>query len=388
MKKSIIWFILSLLLTVTIFYPLEISSQSVAKQTEIRGVWITKNDSDVWLDSKKLSEAMEELASLNFNTVYPVVWNSGYVAYDSEVAKGVGIPIIKGEGNWDIVAEIVYQAHRSGLLVIPWFEFGFMTPPSSELAVYHPQWLTSRRDGSLTSETAAGEVVWLNPFHPEVQQLIMDLVVEICSRYQVDGIQFDDHLALPKDFGYDAYTVILYREEMNKNPPANPQDEEWIKWRADKITEFMVRLRQRLKQINPRLIVSVAPNPYRQAYNFSLQDWQRWVDLDIVDEVIIQVYRDDLTSFVRELNQPEVQKVKQKIPTGVAILTGLRNKPTPITLVENKVRQARRHGLGVAFFYYETLWRGLGGETPDLRKAVVRALFYQPMPRFPILTAG
>lgn len=82
--------------------------------------------------------------------------------------------------------------------------------------------------------------------------------------------------------------------------------------------------------------------------------------MDIVDEVIIQVYRDDLTSFVRELNQPEVQKVKQKIPTGVAILTGLRNKPTPITLVENKVRQARRHGLGVAFFYYETLWRGLG----------------------------
>lgn len=51
----------------------------------------------------------------------------------------------------------------------------------------------------------------------------MDLVVEICSRYQVDGIQFDDHLALPKDFGYDAYTVILYREEMNKNPLPIPK---------------------------------------------------------------------------------------------------------------------------------------------------------------------
>ncbi|HIK36979.1 MAG: glycoside hydrolase family 10 protein [Geminocystis sp.] len=384
MKKLISGFVISLSLTIIIFYPLKGASQSATTQTEIRGVWITKNDSDVWLDGKKLSESMRELASLNFNTVYPVVWNSGYVAYDSEVAKRVGIPIIKGKSNWDIVAEIVYQAHRNGLLVIPWFEFGFMTPPTSELAIYHPQWLTSRRDGSLISETGAGEVVWLNPFHPEVQQLIIDLVVEICSRYQVDGIQFDDHLALPRDFGYDAYTVSLYREETNKNPPANFQEEEWVKWRADKITDFMLRLRQRLKQINPRLIVSLAPNPYRQAYNFSLQDWQRWVDLGIVDELVIQVYRDDLASFVRELNQPEVQKAKQKIPTGVAILTGLRNKPTPITLVENKVREARRNGLGVAFFYYETLWWGKPGETPDLRKAVIRALFYQPMPRFPL----
>jgi uncharacterized lipoprotein YddW (UPF0748 family) len=50
--------------------------------------------------------------------------------------------------------------------------------------------------------------VWLNPFKPEVQQFINNLVAEIAVRYDIDGIQFDDHTALPSDFGYDPYTLV------------------------------------------------------------------------------------------------------------------------------------------------------------------------------------
>ena len=381
MKKIVTLFIISLLLVIALPHPSRVLSQN--RFPEIRGVWITKNDSDVWLDTSQLQTSLNELAELNFNTIYPVVWNSGYVSYDSAVAKRVGIPIIGNNNNKDIIAEITYQGHLNRLLVIPWFEFGFMTPPTSELATKHPRWLTNRRNGSKLGDSAAGQVVWLNPFHPQVQEFISDLIVEICTRYRVDGIQFDDHTALPRDFGYDPYTVSLYQQEMKKAPPANPQDREWVKWRADKITDFMVRLHTRLKQRNPNLIFSVAPNPYKTAYNMFLQDWRRWIDLGIVDELVIQVYRPDLKSFNRELNLPEVQSARQKIPTGIAILTGLRNNPTPITLIEDKVRQARRHRLGISFFYYETLWIEKPTETPDLRKAVVRALFYNPQPRYP-----
>jgi len=37
--------------------------------------------------------------------------------------------------------------------------------------------------------------VWLNPFRPEVQ-FIQDLILEIVSKYDIDGIQFDDHFGL------------------------------------------------------------------------------------------------------------------------------------------------------------------------------------------------
>ena len=122
-----------------------------------------------------------------------------------------------------------------------------MAPPTSELALNHPDWLTQKRDGSQTSISAAGEVMWLNPFHPEVQQFITDLVVEIVTQYDVDGIQFDDHMSLPHEFGYDKYTVALYTQETKNIPPANPQDLDWVRWRADKITAFMVQLNQAVK---------------------------------------------------------------------------------------------------------------------------------------------
>lgn len=358
--------------------------EAIAQQPleEIRGVWMTENDTDILSDRPKLQEAVSQLARLNLNTIYPVVWNSGYVLYESAVAQGAGIqPFVrKGLQGQDILAELVTQAHHKGLLVIPWFEFGFMAPPTSELALNHPQWLTQRRNGSQTWTGVAGEVVWLNPFHPEVQQFITDLVLEVVTRYDVDGIQFDDHTSLPNEFGYDRYTLALYKQETGKNAPILPQNPAWVRWRANKITAFVTQLNKAVKQRKPNAIFSVSPNPFDTAYKTHLQDWLAWVRRGIVDELIVQVYRPDLQSFVAQLTRPEIQEVQQKIPTGVGILTGLRNKPIPMQFIQAKVRTARDRGLGVSFFYYESLW----DEAPEPmteRQSNFQALFNAPASR-------
>jgi len=77
--------------------------------------------------------------------------------------------------------------------------------------------------------------VWLNPFRPEVQQFIQDLILEIVSKYDIDGIQFDDHFGLPSE-GYDAFTVGQYMQEhAGKRPPDNPQNSKWLRWRLTKL---------------------------------------------------------------------------------------------------------------------------------------------------------
>ncbi len=325
---------------------------------EIRGVWMTNNDLNVLKDRTKVQEAVTKLRQLNFNTIYPVVWNSGYVMYPSKVAKRLEIQpfVFQGSDGHDILEDLIDKAHDQNLLVIPWFEFGFMTPPTSELGMNKPEWFTCKQDGTETSVSAAGEVKWLNPFHPEVQQFISDLLVELTNKYELDGIQFDDHTSLPYEFGYDKYTVALYKKETQKNPPRDPQDPEWINWRANKITEFMVRLNQTVKQIKPKLIFSVSPNYYNFSYKFQLQDWLNWVRLNIVDELIVQVYRDNLDSFTAKLSRPEMEEVKQIIPTGIGIMAGLRTKPVSMRQIQTQVRAAQQRDLGVAFFYYESLW--------------------------------
>jgi uncharacterized lipoprotein YddW (UPF0748 family) len=349
---------------------------------ELRGVWLTANDMPTLRDRGRMQAAVAQLAALGFNTLYPVVWNGGMAYYPSGVSEGRGLQSFtyRGLQGQDLLAELVAEAHGHDLLVVPWFEFGFMAPPDSELARRHPQWLTRRRDGGLTSISAAGEVVWLNPFRPEVQQLIRELVLEIVGQYEVDGIQFDDHMSLPREFGYDPFTVALYRKDTGKAAPPNPEDPAWVKWRADRITAFMAELRLAVQERRPGALLSVSPNYYDFAYKLQLQDWLSWVRRGIADELLIQIYRSDLESFLPQLSRPEVLEARQRIPTAIAIMAGQRNRPVAIELIAAKVEAARRQGLGMGFFYFESLW-GLGAEPPGTRQAALQQLFAMPAVR-------
>lgn len=351
-------------------------------RAELRGVWLTANDMPVLRDRERMRQTLAQLARLQFNTLYPVVWNGGIAYYPSQVVQERQLQDFdfRGLQGQDVIGELIAEGRRQGLLVIPWFEFGFMAPPDSQLARRHRAWLTQKQDGGLTSVSAAGEVVWLNPFRPEVQQLITDLVLEVVGRYGADGIQFDDHMTLPRDFGYDAFTVALYRKETGKAPPANPADAAWVKWRADKITAFMGRLSKAVRARRPGAIISVSPNYYDFAYKLQLQDWRAWVRQGIADEVLVQIYRPDLESFTPHLWRPEVQEARQRIPTAIAIMSGQRNRPAPASLLQQKVSESRQAGLGVGFFYLESLW-ALGPETAEERQALLARLFAAPAGR-------
>ena len=399
------WLGLCLIVGLVLSLITPISSQMATKPIrEIRGVWITNVDSDVLFTRDRLATAIKDLRSLNFNTIYPVVWNWGYTTYPSKVAKRVvgssfmpkksaGLLInrklsyAEGLEGRDVLKEMVTQGHKQGIAVIPWFEFGFMAPATtdpagSDLAKLHPDWLTQKQDGGTTWKEGKDPRVWLNPFKPEVKKFIIDLVVEVVGKYDVDGIQFDDHFGLPSEFGYDKFTVDLYkREHQGKLPPQDPKNEEWINWRADKITALMRDLFAAIKATNPKAIVSISPNPQSFAKSFFLQDWAKWERQGLVEELLIQVYRDKLETFVGELQKPEVQLASKHIPVGIGILTGVKPKPISMKQIQTQIAAVRKQGLaGVSFFFYETLWK-LTNEPAAIRKDGFRQVFAQSVAR-------
>ncbi|MGB5709294.1 MAG: glycoside hydrolase family 10 protein [Waterburya sp.] len=353
---------------------------------EIRGVWLTNIDSDVLFEADKTAEAIALLAESNFNTLYPTVWNWGYTLYPSKVSESVtGLALDPTEGlqNRDILAEIAEQGHNKGMSVIPWFEFGFMAPADSELAKRHPEWLTQRQDGStIWWEGDVHQRVWLNPLRPDVQEFMTDLIVEIVSNYDIDGIQLDDHFGYPSELGYDQYTVKLYQaEHQGKLPPQDPQDPDWVRWRADKITAYVETLFQEIKQHNPQAIVSVSPNPQDFSLNSFLLDWHQWESKGLIEELIVQVYRDGNASFTRELEQPEILAAKARIPVGIGVLSGLKGRPILWHKIYKQVKIAREHKFsGISFFFYESLWN-LAKESPQRRQAAFKNLFHHPAQR-------
>ncbi|HHP7230100.1 MAG TPA: glycoside hydrolase family 10 protein [Xenococcaceae cyanobacterium] len=347
---------------------------------ELRGVWLTNIDSEVLFSTKNTTDAIADLAALNFNTLYPTVWNWGYTLYPSVVAEqttGYALDPTPGLQDRDVLQEIIQQGHQQGMKVIPWFEFGFMAPADSTLATKHPEWLTTRQDGTtIWWEGKVHQRVWLNPLHPEVQKFITDLVVEIVSNYDLDGIQFDDHFGYPAELGYDDYTVALYQEEhQGQLPPADYQDSDWVRWRANKITAYMEQLFQSIKQANPQATVSLSPNPQNFSLNSFLLDWQTWERKGLIEELVLQVYRSQHSSFVREITQPEVVTAKSHIPVSIGVLSGLKGRPVMFGSIRQQVNSVRDQGFaGVSFFFYESLWN-LATEAPQQRKTAWKSLF-------------
>lgn len=359
--------------------------------TEIRGVWLTNVASGVLFVPWGIDRAVNQLSALNFNTIYPVVWNRGHTFYKSNAAKlltGSDVqPLLNFvHGGHDVLSKLLQLAKPQGLTVIPWFEYGFMSPPDSELAKRYPHWLTMGQQGEKTisevlpeeiNNESTNKLFWLNPLHPDVQEFILSLVVEVVSNYDVDGIQFDDHFGMPVQFGYDPFTIDIYQQEhQGKNPPSNYLDPEWMRWRANKITGFMEKIRKVVKQIKPHLKISLSPNAQIFAYKNYLQDWETWVKKGLVDELILQVYRSDQTSFIAELQTPSVKLARTKIPVAIGISTGTLRNPVKIAQVQDQVTAVRdRQFFGMSFFYWESLWGYITPESPQQRRKVFRELF-------------
>jgi uncharacterized lipoprotein YddW (UPF0748 family) len=378
------------------------TATATAPTTEIRGAWLTNIDSEVLFSRRTLTAGLDRLAQNNFNTVYPTVWNWGYTLYPSAVATRVfGVkqglyPDLENEGRdevaedlqstRDMLLETIELAHARNLNVIPWFEFGLMAPADSPIALRHPDWLSQRRDRTTIDLQDNGKYsrVWLNPCHPQVQQFLVDLVSELSANYAIDGFQLDDHFGLPVDFGYDATTRSLYQQATGKQPPDNAQDPGWMRWRADQVTQLMARLFKALKIHRPKAVFSVSPSPADFAYSRYLQDWRDWQRQGYVEELLVQIYRRNLASFVSEIDKPEMVAARGHVPTAIGVLSGLRNDPMANDLIKQQVEATRQRGYaGIVFFFYESIWQAGSASVAEreAREAMVRSLFPTALPR-------
>jgi uncharacterized lipoprotein YddW (UPF0748 family) len=181
----------------------------------------------------------------------------------------------------------------------------------------------------------------------------------VAQRYPIDGIQLDDHFGLPIEFGYDPYTQELYRQEHGGNsPPQNNADPTWMQWRADRITLLMERIVAAVKEVRPEAIISLSPNSPAFAYNKYLQDWRRWVDMGLLDEVIVQVYRDDLSALEGELYNGGFAAANRQVPVAIGLYTGPVERPKPADKIQQEATAVKAAGYrGISFFCWETtLW--------------------------------
>jgi len=360
---------------------------------EVRGTWLTTTGVDHILSGNNTAAVMADLRSIGLNTVYVETWKNGYTNFPSSRLAGVtgGVDRSPSLGSTrDLVEETLIQAHRQQMAYVGWFEYGLAAQfvgaggsPSNPLARYMRDrgWLLQNQSGQYADSTNG--FAWMNPAVPEVRQFLIDVTLEAVNRYDLDGIQFDDRLAWPVQFGFDATTLALYTQQTGRPAPTSPTNSQFSQWRRDKVTEFATELYSAVKTARPDLLVSVSPSITTFSTTNYNANWPSWQSQGLFDEFAVQAYRDSLSAFnsiVEAQVAPFEPDDLDKLVVGLRINGS--GPSTPYADLQAMIERTRTEGAAG-----HSLWYSAGAR--DLYGAQLRD-FYDvanqgdaPQPMFP-----
>lgn len=332
----------------------------VVKVIHFAGTWVTNAASDA-LDSRaNIQKTVATCKASGINNIFVVVWNQGTTLYPSDLMQNTfGVKINSRYAGRDPLQEMIEEAHKQNIKVHAWFEYGFATSYSQNgglIIATKPNWAAKDAAGNLVVKNGFD---WMNAFLPEVQDFMTSLVMEVVTKYDIDGVQGDDRMpALPSTAGYDTYTVDLYKAQHGGNaPPADYKNADWINWRANLLTDFMGRLYKQVKAKKPNVLVTSAPSVHPFAETEYLQDWPTWLDKGYIDLVLPQVYRYDFASYKSTLAQQLTfvkSKDKAKFYPGMLIQNAAYNPSSDF--LTQMINENRSNGIsGEGFWFFEGL---------------------------------
>lgn len=275
--------------------------------TQVRGVWLTNVASQVLLSRQGIQECVDMCKNVGINTIFVVTFNNSKTMFRSQVMKEYfGSEIDPVFGSRDPLAELLEIAKPQGIRVVAWFEYGFASvygdPSGGAIIAKYPSWASRDAGGMITQKN---NFYWVDPFNPDVQRFHRRLITEVIEKYPtLDGIQGDDRLpALPSNGGYNAEVTARYKKETGLTANLNHLETGWLKWRANKLTEFGNYLFKHVKSVNSKLMVSMAPSSYNWSLENYLQDWPQWVKNKQVDYIHTQLYRRDFPAYKTECDK-------------------------------------------------------------------------------------
>lgn len=293
---------------------------SAVPETTVRGVWVTNVGSPALSSPQNIDAMVNDVVAAGMNVVFIDVFNKNQTLHPSNILKQNVPPNtqtqIFGPG-WDPLQVVIDKAHAKNIKVIPWFEYGFISHYAGiahPILDAHPDWVAIDYNNA---PAVRNSFTWLNGFDPQVQQFMIDLIMEVVNKYDVDGIQCDDHLpSMPVNSGYDANTAALYKTETGKNAPFDNVDPGWVQWRADKLTIVAEKIYRAVKAAKPHCAVSFAPGPLGWSLQNNLADWETWVKKNIYDMMSPLLYRSEgagLSSYT-DLVDKDVTYILNKYP--------------------------------------------------------------------------
>jgi uncharacterized lipoprotein YddW (UPF0748 family) len=290
-------------------------------------------------------EAIQRLADNGFNAILPNMLWGGVAFYDSRVLPVS--PEVKEKG--DQIAQCVAACRKYGVQCHVWkvnWNMGYAA--SAEFV----ERMTNEHRTQVSYD-GKPEPRWLCPSHPANQKLEVDSMVEVATKYDVDGIHFD-YIRYP---GSDNCFCSGCRERFETacgvkptHWPADPRNDaairqKWLDFRRDNITKVVAAVHESVKRQKPSVKISAAVFRNWPVDRDGVgQDWKLWCDRGYLDFVCPMDYITNNRQFEAVIGQ-QLQWAG-KVPCYPGI--GLSTWPGELDVVNliEQIHTTRRMGTG------------------------------------------
>lgn len=272
-------------------------------ENELKGVWVRPTEKS----EAEIERTLNEMAQLGINTIFLETYFHGKTIFPSEVMKSYGFEgqnkIFRG---FDPLSCWVRGAHKRNMTLHVWFESFYIGNKLPQEDAYNilavrPTWGNRNKENNASNEPVAHisehRGYFIDPANPEVVDFLTKLILEICARYNIDGVNLD-YVRYPvsakatssnyaaSNWGYTPYAREEFKKIYGIDPVEISADSAmWNKWdmyRQDRITKYVANIKDALKDRGVVLSAVIFPD-YKTSLETKQQNWQRWSSYNYVD---------------------------------------------------------------------------------------------------------
>lgn len=279
---------------------------------EHRAIWMTPYLSSNWpsaavtpanaaTQKKILQQRMDRFKAQNINIIYyharancDATYKSSLEPWSSTVGGTRG-----NEPAFDVFAFLLEEAHARGIEVYAWVnpyryaDGTSKTPYGGNELNYensHPEWLLINSKQSV-----------LNPALEPVKQRVLDVITEIVTNYDVDGVVFDDYF-----YGQGGTAMTADAEQYSQYTKGGGKlsQADWRRWH---VNDMVHRVNAAIKAVKPWMPFGIAPAGVSSPTNITTEyglpaisgDWQynqiysdplAWLKGGDIDFISPQIY--------------------------------------------------------------------------------------------------
>ncbi|HCL29545.1 MAG TPA: hypothetical protein DIC52_14035 [Candidatus Latescibacteria bacterium] len=238
-----------------------------APEREFRAVWVATVDNIDWpsrpglsADSQRVEARaiLDRSSTLGLNAIILQVRPQCDAFYDSDLEPWsyylTGEQGLAPDPFYDPLEFWIDEAHARGLELHAWF---------NPYRVKHPKQLGPMAESSIARQRpdlvralGTGDFLWLDPGHPEVRELTLAVILDVATRYEIDGVHMDDYFypypsynggaEFPDEATWQAYQKLggkLSRSD----------------WRRNNVDRFVNDLHDRLRQLPRQVKFGISP---------------------------------------------------------------------------------------------------------------------------------